>query len=262
MALLNINKMGHGSKTSKNKYKKTNSENNKVYLSNLKKSQGCLICGASTWLEFHHVHPEEKEFNISGHTHYTKTKLDKEIAKCVILCRSCHKKVHSEMNSKLWEAKFKKTKLKKNKPIKKTVKSKKAIVSKKPRVPKTRNNKTMTESAYWGMIRSTLRRGTRYWKPMMACKLKARRTYVGPVKGQKWEYQCAKCKKWYMGKNTQVDHIVPVGSLRCLEDLPGFIKRLTPESGFQLLCHSCHQEKTNRERIKLKLDHPECHQQK
>ena len=130
-------------------------------------------------------------------------------------------------------------------------KTKTRTVTKIPRkgaAPKTRNAGTMTESAYWSMIRSGLRRTTRYWKPIVEAKNKARRPYVGPNKRQKWEYQCAKCKKWFIGKETSVDHIIPVGSLKCKEDLPGFIERLTPESGFQVLCKEDHTKKTNSER--------------
>lgn len=113
---------------------------------------------------------------------------------------------------------------------------------------KTRNAGTLTESAYWSMIRSILRKGTRYWKPILNAKLDARRKYKGTNKRQKWEYQCNICKKWFMEKETQIDHIIPVGSLKCSDDLKGFIERLTPEEGFQLLCKSCHKIKTNEER--------------
>ena len=117
-------------------------------------------------------------------------------------------------------------------------------------VQKNRNNGTMSESAYWGMVRSGLRRTFRWWKPILATKNKAKRKYVGANKRQKWEYQCKKCKKWFKGSETQVDHIIPVGSLTCKEDLAGFIERLTPETGFQVLCTNCHTKKTNKERKK------------
>ena len=106
----------------------------------------------------------------------------------------------------------------------------------------------MTESAYWSMVRSGLRKAFRYWKPIIAAKNAAKRKYVGPNKRQKWEYQCAVCKKWFMGKETAVDHIIPVGSLKCKEDLAGFIEQLTVEEGFQVLCKEDHQIKTNIER--------------
>lgn len=117
-----------------------------------------------------------------------------------------------------------------------------------PRVSKHRNAGTQSEAAYWGSVRSALRRHFRYWKPATKAKVDARRPYNGDNKRQRWEYRCEKCNEWYADKETQIDHIIPVGSLRCGEDLVGFLERLTPESGFQLMCKPCHQEKTNRER--------------
>lgn len=216
---------------------------NKLYLDNYKRAEGCAMCGKKTKLTFHHVNREEKDFNIATKTSMSLERLKEEIAKCVVLCKSCHEEVHA---NDVPIVKKPKKKVVKKKAVKKVKKSR--VSAKRPRVAKTRNNNTMTESAYWGMIRSGLRRTCRYWRPAMEARNKARRKYVGPNKRQKWEYQCAKCKQWYMSKNTAVDHITPVGSLKCAEDLPGFIKRLTPEKGFQLLCHSCHQEKTNKER--------------
>ena len=103
-------------------------------------------------------------------------------------------------------------------------------------VARTRNNGTMTEAAYFGKIRSVLRQGFRYWKPLRQCKADARREYTGDNKRQKWEYQCNDCKEWFTGKQVQVDHITPVGSLRSLDDLPAFVYRLTVEEGYQILC--------------------------
>jgi hypothetical protein len=69
--------------------------------------------------------------------------------------------------------------------------------SSKPRkgtTPKPRNAGTMTESAFWSFIRSALRQKSRWWKPITQCKMKARRTYKGPNKRQKFEYQCSSIK--------------------------------------------------------------------
>ena len=41
---------------------------------------------------------------------------------------------------------------------------------KKPRVPRTRNNETMTEAAFWSWIRSALRQKSRWWKPIAEAK--------------------------------------------------------------------------------------------
>ena len=119
---------------------------------------------------------------------------------------------------------------------------------KRPRVPRTRNASTLTEAGYWGMVRSGLRRTFRYWKPATKCKAEAKRPYKGSNKRQKYEYQCAHCTEWFKDKEVQIDHIIEVGSLKCGEDLKGFLERLTPEDGFQLLCKPCHQVKTNEAR--------------
>ena len=118
------------------------------------------------------------------------------------------------------------------------------------KAPKTRNANTMTEAAYWGLLRSILRRGLRYWKPIMAARLSVRMKYSGDNKRQKWVYPCNACKKWFKGTEVQVDHIVPVGALTCLDDLPEFVRRLTAEEGYQLLCKECHKMKTAEERKK------------
>lgn len=119
------------------------------------------------------------------------------------------------------------------------------------RVARTRNGGTWTESQYWSAIRSALRRKFMYWRPLKEAEKKARRAVSGKGR-QKWEYQCSQCRKWHKGKDVEVDHIVPCGSLLCYEDIPGFIERLTCEdvNGYRVLCKACHQKHTNEERSK------------
>lgn len=132
--------------------------------------------------------------------------------------------------------------------MKKTRKIKKKKVTKN-RVARTRGAGTLTESAFWAMIRSALREKSRWWKPVSVCRNNARRKYQGDNKRQRWEYQCNKCKKWFPHKNVNVDHITPVGTLKCKEDLPGFVDRLFVEvEGLQVLCNKDHDEKTKSER--------------
>jgi 5-methylcytosine-specific restriction endonuclease McrA len=123
------------------------------------------------------------------------------------------------------------------------------IPVKRSRVPKTRNSGTMTESAFWSFIRSALRQKSRYWKPISEAKANARRPYKGPLKRQKFEYQCNHCKNWFPDKKINVDHICPAGSLKSAQNLPDFIERLFCEvDNLQVLCESCHNFKTKSER--------------
>lgn len=48
-------------------------------------------------LEFHHVNPEEKEFEIDIR-HFSNTSLQKlkeEVNKCILLCANCHRELHN-----------------------------------------------------------------------------------------------------------------------------------------------------------------------
>lgn len=110
----------------------------------------------------------------------------------------------------------------------------------------------MTESAYWSFIRAGLRQKSRRWKPIYDCLNQAKRPSKSKTnKRLKWEYKCSKCKKWYANKEVTVDHIVPCGSLTCSEDLPKFVETLFCEKdNLQVLCKSCHDTKTAKERAK------------
>ena len=127
--------------------------------------------------------------------------------------------------------------------------TKKIRKPRKPKVLRTRNAGTMTESAFWSFIRSSLRQKSRFWKPILQCKYEARRTYKGPNKRQKFEYLCNSCNKWFPDKKINVDHTVPAGSLNCEADLPGFVERLFCEKeNLQVLCETCNDEKTKQEK--------------
>ena len=120
--------------------------------------------------------------------------------------------------------------------------------SRRVKVARTRNAGQWTEAAYWGNLRSGLRRLFRFWKPANAALLAARISYPGR-RGRKWAFLCADCQKLFVRDDVQIDHRVPVGSLKCLADLPGFVERLTPErpEDFQILCLDCHGAKSARD---------------
>jgi 5-methylcytosine-specific restriction endonuclease McrA len=122
-------------------------------------------------------------------------------------------------------------------------------MAKRQRVPRTRNAGTMTEAAFWSMIRSALRQKSRWWKPISETKRKARRNSKSNNKRLKYEYKCAICTNWFPDSKIEVDHIIPAGSLQKAEDLPGFVERLFCEKdNLRVLCVECHKEVTNLQR--------------
>lgn len=117
------------------------------------------------------------------------------------------------------------------------------------RVEKTHAGNTWTRARYWGFIRSGLRAMWQKWPVKWQVLTDARRAYSGPDKRVKWEYQCNICKGWFKTKEVSVDHIVPAGSLKSYEDLPGFVERLLCEAdNLQVACSECHSKKTKEER--------------
>ena len=69
------------------------------YLSLLKSSTHCVVCGEATpcCLAFHHIDPANKEFDIAcaGRLRPALDKLMSEVAKCVLMCHNCHSKLHA-----------------------------------------------------------------------------------------------------------------------------------------------------------------------
>lgn len=71
----------------------------KVWYKEWKTSQSCKVCGEDeeACLDFHHLDPSTKEdavANLIGKAHSIE-KIKKEIAKCVVLCANCHRKLHA-----------------------------------------------------------------------------------------------------------------------------------------------------------------------
>lgn len=72
----------------------------------------CWVCGYNKcWqaLDFHHVLPEKKLFNLTAHElQYSWNRVYDEIQKCVLLCACCHREVHAGLIDKnnimqIWE---------------------------------------------------------------------------------------------------------------------------------------------------------------
>ena len=58
----------------------------------------CQICGykkCTKALHFHHLNPDEKDFNIAYKAHTRSWKrVKEEIDKCVLVCANCHAEIH------------------------------------------------------------------------------------------------------------------------------------------------------------------------
>jgi hypothetical protein len=52
----------------------------------------CKQCGSDNTLEIDHIDPASKAFNVADMAGYSDAKFWREIKKCQLLCRSCHKK--------------------------------------------------------------------------------------------------------------------------------------------------------------------------
>ena len=65
------------------------------------KGGSCIICGYNKYLgalEFHHLNPKEKDFNLSHMKRYTfDDKIKNELDKCVLVCSNCHREIHAKL---------------------------------------------------------------------------------------------------------------------------------------------------------------------
>lgn len=119
------------------------------------------------------------------------------------------------------------------------------------RVPRTRASGEWTEAAFWNFIRSGLRQTSRRWPPRYDALKDARIPYEGEDKRRKWVYLCAICHEGFLSTEVNVDHIVPCGKLKSWIDMAVFSKKLFCEKdGLRVLCKSCHQIVTDKEKGK------------
>lgn len=74
-----------------------NSRANRLFLKELRQSFGCALCPERdpVCLEFHHLDPSTKSFELSRYASCPQATLVAEVKKCVCLCSNCHKKVHA-----------------------------------------------------------------------------------------------------------------------------------------------------------------------
>jgi hypothetical protein len=119
----------------------------------------------------------------------------------------------------------------------------------------------ITEAAFFGKIRSALRKEWRNSQMYRDALKIAKRPYIGKGR-RKISIECAECKTHYAlndkiivpsakkgitktVKTYNIDHKIDAGSLKSFDDLSGFAERLfcSPDE-LQVLCYFCHKKKT------------------
>ena len=58
----------------------------------------CAICGSDDGLEIHHLNKADKESHKIWS--WSDKRREAELAKCIVLCRSCHQELHAEEKRK------------------------------------------------------------------------------------------------------------------------------------------------------------------
>lgn len=59
----------------------------------------CITCGynkCSAAMDFHHLDPNQKDYQISGIRYKPWDLVQSELDKCILLCRNCHAELHDE----------------------------------------------------------------------------------------------------------------------------------------------------------------------
>lgn len=84
------------------KARKRNSERNREQREKIllyKKTHPCIICGEiePCCLDFHHLDPAKKDFQMSHPSVRSWETILAEINKCAVLCKNCHAKVHASI---------------------------------------------------------------------------------------------------------------------------------------------------------------------
>lgn len=74
-----------------------NNKKHAEWFADIKSQLKCCVCGENeiSCLDFHHLDPGEKDFNLSNAWQFGKQRVLNEINKCACLCSNCHRKYHA-----------------------------------------------------------------------------------------------------------------------------------------------------------------------
>ena len=85
-------------------YHRVKSHRQKIKTKSIEYKGGkCEKCGYNKceWaLDFHHVNPKEKDFNIARYSTLSWEKIRLELDKCIMVCANCHREIHYEESLK------------------------------------------------------------------------------------------------------------------------------------------------------------------
>jgi len=86
----------YANKESWNETTRRNKKLQRERINELKNLLSCLKCGENRnhLLDFHHVDPNQKDFQISQGERYGWKRIKEEIDKCIVLCSNCHRDFH------------------------------------------------------------------------------------------------------------------------------------------------------------------------
>ena len=112
------------------------------------------------------------------------------------------------------------------------------------------NNGKWSEGRLRGFITSALRSAMRRWPPKWSTLADAfTGSKINKKSGRKAKhYRCAACKREFVAKGVQVDHIIPIGKCASWDE---YIAKLFCEQvNLQCLCIGCHKKKTKKDNAK------------
>lgn len=116
--------------------------------------------------------------------------------------------------------------------------------------------KEWSEARKKSFIVAVLRNGSRRWPPKYTALNNAKTDKkINKKTGRLAQhFRCNACKEEFPAKEVQVDHIKPVVDPKTgFKDWNTFVKRLFCDiDNLQVLCKTCHQEKSQKEKIKKK----------
>lgn len=106
---------------------------------------------------------------------------------------------------------------------------------------------TLSNSQFFGMLRSALRQKSRFYHSIKVARERSRVPYTGINKRRKWMYRCEICNRLYNGDEINIHHRFECGSLTSFEDLVGFTQRLFCDSKDLIVaCNECHDKIHNK----------------